>query len=70
MFHEYYKIYRTGFDSFNIEITYMTYDMGMNVIKTINFDLDEHNLEKMQDMLDSLGFDDKSDDTNNEGENE
>lgn len=63
MFHEYYVIYPTGFDAFNIEITYMTYDMGMNVVKTINFDLDEHNLAKMQDMLDSLGFDNKTDDT-------
>ena len=68
MFHEYYVIYQTGFDTFNIEITYMTYDMGMNVVKTINFDLDEHNLAKMQDMLDSLGFDDRSNEE--EGENE
>lgn len=66
MFHEYYVIYQTGFDSFSIEITYMTYDMGMNVVKTINFDFDEHDLSKMQDMLDSLGFDDKTDDTGEE----
>ena len=66
MFHEYYVIYPTGFDTFNIEITYMTYDMGMNVVKTINFDLDEHDLSKMQDMLDSLGFDNKTDDTGEE----
>ena len=68
MFHEYYVIYQTDFDKYNIEITYMAYDMGMNVIKTINFDFDEHNLAKMQDMLDSLGFDNKTDDV--EGEEE
>ena len=66
MFHEYYVIYQTGLDAFNIEITYMTYDMSMNVVKTINFDLDEHNLSKMQDMLDSLGFDNTTDDTGEE----
>ena len=66
MFHEYYVIYQTGFDTFNIEITYMTYDMGMNVVKTINFDFDEHGLSKIQDMLDSLGFDNKTDDTGEE----
>lgn len=66
MFHEYYVIYQTGFDSFNIEITYMSYDMGMNVVKTVNFDMDEHDLAKMQDMLDSLGFDNRTDDTGEE----
>lgn len=62
MFHEYYVIYQIDFDTYNIEVTYMSYDMGMNVIKTINFDMDEHNLAKMQDMLDSLGFDNKTTD--------
>ena len=66
MFHEYYVIYQTGVDTFNIEITYMTYDMGMNVVKTINFDLDVHDLSKMQDMLDSLGFDNKTEDIGEE----
>ena len=66
MFHEYYVIYQTDFDKYSIEITYMTYDMGMNVVKTIHFDLDEHDLAKMQDMLDSLGFDNRTDDTGEE----
>ena len=66
MFHEYYVIYQAGCDAFNIEITYMTYDMGMNVVKTINFDFDEHDLSKIQDMLDSLGFDNKTEDIGEE----
>jgi hypothetical protein len=61
MFHDYYIIYQVDFDKYNIEINYMSYDMGMNIVKTICFnDIDEQNMSKLQDLLHSLDFDDRS----------
>lgn len=51
-----YIIYQTGFDEFNIEITYNAYEDCFNISKTINFTLDEREIYKLADMLKQLGF--------------
>lgn len=57
----YYKIYQIGFESFNIEITYMTFRNGFCVSRTTNFTFDRNDLNAIVDLLDSEGYDDRSD---------
>ena len=62
----YYIIYQIGFDEFNIEINYIGYESCMHVQKYFDLSLDESNMNKLIDMLDSLGFEDRSGDTEDE----
>lgn len=59
MFHNYYKIYQTGPDTYNIEIYY--WHEYENITKQIHLDLDKNQLDKLQNMLDGVSFEDETD---------
>ena len=62
MSEKYYKVYQTDFDRYSLEITHNF----RNQQRFVNLELDQVDLTAMMEMLDSLGFEDRSEEINYE----
>lgn len=58
MFHNNYRIYQINFNLYNIEIEYFDEYSEKNVTKSV--DLDKEQLGVIVELLDDLGFDDRT----------
>ena len=58
MFHNNYRIYQINFNLYNIEIEYFNEYDGKTITKTI--DVDKNQLATLVELLDDLGFDDRT----------